>query len=340
MTEERHGRGLQAIEQSREARGKIRWPSTKFWGWAGLILVVSAILNWKWSQGRLESQRSELMARQRAVATELGPRWLPLQDRIEGWTMELAKEPGAEIADQEALKAWEFRDKPGIYLRLTADQGTSVESIRKGARDSLRDAFTACLMRASNPNPLAGAECKRTRECQRGEFCNELDRCTRPAQPYNLRVAYRALRVLTDEWVNEVQEVTTDLRLRVLAGSFDDTTQDDLPVAIDLLARAQYFLLVLDEIPTNAALPATDAGSLGEAIQAVPHHARIGIWRLSDGKAMLRLRREASGQLLGATPMIEADVMAARQQQTNSCALALAVRLAMGDKDASVVPPQ
>jgi hypothetical protein len=62
------------------------------------------------------------------------------------------------------------------------------------------------------------------------------------------------------------------------------------------------------------------------------------VWRLNDGKQILRLRREARAQLLGAIPSGDADVLASTMQQANSCALALEVRSAMGDTSAGSVP--
>lgn len=306
-------------------------------GYGAIIVAIILIFQWKWSQGEMESARQALMARQRAVAVELGPRWTPMRDKIEKWTLDLAKEAGPEVIDKSALAdpqhPWDFREKAGLYLRMRAADVTSAEDIRKKARDSLRDAFTACLMRVSNPNPLAGKECLKTRECPSGEFCNENDHCSRPAQPFNLRVAYRTLFVLSDEWVRDVQDANSDIRLRLLTTSFDDTTKDDLPLAADLLARAQYFMLVLDEDPAEKLEKPTL-----EAIEATTHQARIGVWRLSDDKLVLRVRREAAGQLLGATPAVDVDVMDARQRQANSCALALAVREAMGDRSGAALP--
>jgi hypothetical protein len=330
MSEEPRPRGLPSIEEARRARGKLQWPSTKFWAWAGLVLAVMGIFHWKRSQGEVESARQALMAKQRAVATELGPRWMPLRDKIEGWTLAMAGAPSADLVDVDALKGWDFRDKPGIYLRMRVDEAKDVASIQKGAKDSLRDAFTACLMRVPNPNPLAGQECKRTRDCPRGEMCNELDHCALPSQPYNLRVAYRTLNVLSDAWVRDVLDATNELRVRLLAGTFDDVSRLDLPVAVDLLTRAQYFLLVLDENPADGA-PAVrpDGGTVTEAVLATPHSARVGLWRLSDGKQVLRIRRDASGQLMGSAPPSDPDVADARQRQANSCALALDVRTAM-----------
>lgn len=330
-------RGLPAIADAREARKKTRWPTTKFWGWSALVLIAGFILHWKWSQSEVESARQALLAKQRAVMVELGPRWLPLRDKVEGWTLGLAKEVGSEIVDRDALAGWDFRDKPGLYLRMRVEEAKDAEAIRRGAKASLHDGFTACLLRVANADPFGGRECKKTRDCPAGEQCNEADRCARPSQPYNLRVAYRALNILSDEWIRDVQDSTAELRVRMLAQAFDDTVRDDLPIAADLLTRAQYFLVLLDETPPDLAVP--DGGTATQAVQGAAHAARVGLWRLSDGKQVLRIRREAGAELLGAEPTTAPQVLAARQRQAQSCALALAVRQSMGDGGAGTLTP-
>ena len=325
-------RGLRAIDVAREQRSKMRWPSARFWAYVALILAVSFVLHWKWSQGRLEGERQALLAKQRGVGAELGPRWFPLRDSIEGWVTELAKAGDVtDVVDKAALASWDFREKPGIYLRLRVDEASTIEGVRAGAKGSLRDAFTSCFTRAPNESALTGKECKRTGDCERGQLCNENDRCAKPAQPYNLRVAYRALRVLTDEFVREVQDAN-DIGLRALGAAFDDAARDDFPTAIDLLTRAQYFLVVLDEgvdqLPEGS--PKTGAGA-SEALLARPHFARVAVYRLSDKKLVLRTRREAGGVVLGGDAALDPQVAAARARQINSCALAMAVRGVMGD---------
>jgi hypothetical protein len=78
-----------------------------------------------------------------------------------------------------------------------------------------------------------------------------------------------------------------------------------------------------------------------EAVQGVPHMARIAVWRLTDGKQLLRVRREGGGELLGGVRTSDGAVMAAARRQANSCALALSVREAIGDPNVpKVAPPQ
>lgn len=339
--DEPRNRGLPSIQQARDARaeGKTRWPSPKFWAYAALVLAISFILHWKWSGDDVKRTQAKLLADQRGVAAELGPRWLPLRQRIEGWVTALAKSPGPEVIDREALAAWDFRTRPGIYLRLRVEDALTPDDIRAGARESLRDGFTACLMRVPNASATAGKECKRTRDCPAREFCNEQDHCSRPAQPFNLRVAYRTMHILTDEWVREVQAADTELRTRLYVANFEDAIRDDLPLAAEFLTQAQYLLVVLDETPKGMSLPGADAGSAEEVVQGVPHASRVAVFRLSDDKVLLRVRRESGGELIGIAPQADSEVLAARARQANSCALALAVREAMGDKGAAAVPP-
>lgn len=335
-------RGLKSVHEHRESRGKMRWPPAKYWGWAGVVMLLMGIFHYKRTLGELDRMRTQLLGKQRFVKQELEPKWAPLRDKIEGWTQALTKAPPEDLVDRDALAGWSFRDKKGIYLRLRAEDAETPESIRKAAKDSLRDAFTACLAIAPNPNPIAGKECKKSSECERGEHCNEQDHCSRPAQPFNLRIAYRAFAVLSDDWVREVQE-GNEMTVRALDGTFDDLVRDDMPMATDLLREAQYFLLVIDEKAEGEPpppAPGTDKTSkAAETRQAMQHFARIGVWRIKDDKQVIRLRRETSGQLLGATGALEPEVAEARQRQANSCSLAIEVRQAMGDTNAAAVPP-
>lgn len=333
-------RGLPSLAQSKQDRvaGKVRYPSTKFWGWAAIVLAVTGIVHWKRSQAEVESMRSSLLAKQRAVVTELGPRWLPLREKIENWTTELAKDPGGEVVNKDILASWKFLDKPGIYLRLDVDQAATAQDLHKAANDSLRDGFTACLFRAENKNQLSGKDCKLTRECAMGEICNELSHCAPPAQPYNLRVAYRSLRVLSNDFIHDVQEASGELELRKFVLFFDDASQDDLPVVIPLLEKAQYFAVVLDENVDKLEVP--QGSTKSEALRAVSHASRVGIWRLSDGKLVVRLRRTPDVDMKQSGAQLDERVMAAQKRQALSCALAGSVREAMGDSDIAIDKPQ
>ena len=295
-------------------RGRIRWPSPKFLR-RGLILACCFIFHWKRTEGEVESARQTLLAQQRGVKAELGPRWFPLRDKVERWSLELAKGPAEDVVDKDALAQWDFRTKAGIYLRMRASDASTADAIRAGAKDSLRDAFTSCLVTFPNPNAFAGAECKHTRDCPSGEYCNETDHCSKAAQPFNLRVAYRTMNILTDKWVEEVQEAEQrhpHPRARRRLRRHDPRRRAARRRAAD--ARPVFLLLVLDEGAPAAASAGADAGATADTLLAQAHSARVGLWRLTDDKLILRLRRQAGGDLIGAGPPVDDAVLAASRR--------------------------
>jgi len=331
--EESRTRGLLAIEEARQKRREGRLPSipTRFWLWVLTALVAWAILYWRKTQGEIESQKAALFARQRGILAELGPRFDPLKERLENWTVE-ASGPYTEDLVASDVKTWDFRALPCIYLRLRLADATSVKSIRKAANDSLRDAFTACLFREPNPDPTSGPPCKASHDCAKGTFCNEVDHCMPPAQPYNMRTAYHGTRVLSDDWTVSLKSASDDMRMRLLEREFESAVKDDVPLVIDILTRAQFFLLVLDEDAPGA--PALPPGkSQLEAIQALPHPARVFLFGLKPGldRPLLRIRRDVAGRFIqtGESVPTDPDVLDAQQRQVNSCQLALSVREAL-----------
>jgi hypothetical protein len=323
-------RGLAAIEEGRQRRGSFQNIPGRVLLWMFIILAAWAIIYWKYSQEKVEKARNALLAKQRDAASELGPRFLPLRDKLEQWVLAAAGPWPGDLIAAEAASA-PFRTNPSIYLRVLAEEAADIKTLREAAQGSLRDAFTSCLYRGNNPDPWSGPECNFNRDCEPGLHCNEARHCTRPAQPFNLRVFYRGARVLSDEWIKEVREAPEDMRVRLLDHDFDAAVKEDIPLAIDLLVRAQYFLLVLDEKPADLST-VPDAGTLMESLQLTSHPARVLVWDIAGDKQLLRLRTDAAAQVLG--PGADARTSQAIQRQANSCAIAAAVRKALGDHDA------
>ncbi len=314
--EKPRARGLPSIQQAREGRaeGRARMPAPKFWAYAGLVLAIGFILRWKWSDAEIEHTKAQLLANQRAAVATFGPLWdgqgldagvagHPLRNRIEAWVTALAKDPGPEVIERETLAKWDFRTRPGIYLRLLVDEAKTPEDIRKGARNSLRDGFTACLNIPGNPNPLAGKACKKNHDCAHRETCNEQDHCSLLAQPFNLRVAYQTLHILSPEWRSEVEADDSDLRIRLFVKSYEDARDDDLPLAAELLQKAQYFLVVLDETPPGTPTQRRDArrGGAGHAAlrprRGVPARGQQGAPAREARVGRRAHRRDAAGRL-------------------------------------------
>jgi hypothetical protein len=330
MEPEKRTRGLPAVADGRERRKGFSFLSGRVLLWIAIILAAWAIIYWKYTQEKIEKARNALLARQRDAAAELGPRFLPLRDKLERWILEAA---GPWQSDQIAPDAKDapFQTKPSVYLRILAEEATDTKTIRGAAYGSLRDAFTSCLFRGNNPDPWSGPECSFNRDCGQSLTCNETHHCTVSAQPFNLRVFYRGSRMLTDDWIKEVRDASDDMRIRLLDHDLDITVKEDVPAAIDVLARAQYFLLVLDEKPADLTV-VPDAGTPMESLQTVAHPARVFVWDIAHDKLLLRIRTDAAAQLTG--PSTDAKTTLAIKRQANSCALAVGVRKALGDQDA------
>jgi hypothetical protein len=136
--------------------------------------------------------------------------------------------------------------------------------------------------------------------------------------------------VLGEEWTVRLRTASDDMTMRLLEREFDSAVKDDIPAVIDLMTRAQFFLLVLDEDPEAA--PADGKLDL-ESIQASQHDARVFLFGLRPGmeKPLLRLRRRVAGQFMptGENAPKDPEILASQQRQVNSCQLALSVREAI-----------
>lgn len=334
-------RGLPSLNQARGERrralvlGRAKMPGipVHFWLWTAVAMTAFGIVYWRVARGELESARSRVLAKQRAMSVALGKKLFPFRDQTEGWVRELSgKWPGNLTAS--GIDAEAVRRSPSTYLRLRLSSAKSATSIRKAVKTSLRDGFTSCLFVSDKaPDPRAGKSCRIGADCAPGELCNEWNTCVQPTQPYNLRLAYRTLRVLSDEWTEEVHQATSELGLLAYDRDLDSVAEHDVPVTLELITRARYFTVVLDEDP-DAGLPAglPDAGETPEErLQRVAHMARVGIWDLKTGTPVLRLRAEASGRFvqMGRRQPSGAESLAAQSRQVNNCQLALEVRAAL-----------
>jgi len=335
-------RGLPSVNQAKAEQrravvfGRVRLSGVPphFWLWSLTAIGLFSVVYWRIAQGHLESAKAQVMAKQRAIARTIGPSILPFRDKVEGWATELAGPyPGDRVIAAPAYD--QIRQSPGVYLRLRLANAKTAKDIRKAARVSLHDGFTSCMfVHKDAPDPTQGPACKVTSECAPGKLCNEWSVCTDPPVPYNMRLAYRTLRVLSNEWTDELHGATSELAVTAYDRDLDSVTRYDVRIAAEILARSRYFTLVLDEDPTEG-LPKEipDAGETPEErVQRIGHPARVGIWDLSDGRQVLRLRSDASGEFvaMGVRKVQPPEIVAAEARQVNGCTLALAVRAALG----------
>lgn len=338
---QQHIRGLPSLNEAKAARARVavtgkvrlRWMRPVFWLWTGLILAAFGVIYWRIAAGQLQSQKSGVAAKQRAVRKTLGPKLLPFVEQVENWAMELARGSAAEAIAQEV--EWEaLAKKPGVYLRLLASKAETPASIRRAAAISLNDGFTSCFfIREGAPDPTLGPKCETSASCEPGLLCNEWDVCSVVPRPYNMRLAYRAWRILSDDFTRQLQDSTDDLQVRLLDRELDQVTKVDVPVAIEVLQRAKTVTVVLDESPEGALGVGTHPGepplTEEQRVQGLPHYARVGIWDVGSQRQLVRWRGQAHSRIvtLGRVqPVLEPEVDAARTRQANSCVLATALK--------------
>jgi hypothetical protein len=307
--------GLQSIHQLRgdRERGRYSRATGSLAAAAGGALVAILVGYHFLSERALDESKAGLLAKQRAVSATLGAKWFPLRDKVEKLTTDAAAHFDGDHIDATAA-SWDFRTLPGLYLRIRVEDAKDIPTLRRSAPTSLRDGFVSCFLREPNPAATRG-------EPDAGAFAE---------QPWNLKKAYAATRILTDEWVSEVKIAPDPLRLRVFEQQYDVAVRDEIPQAIDLLERAQFFLLVVDEGSGDAVAEAGAAAS-EEALQEVPHFARVHVLNLKTGTEILRVRRnaEASFMFAGEKPVSDPETLTAMKRQVNNCALAKAVEAAI-----------
>lgn len=321
---------------------RVRAMPPQFWLWALLAIGVFSVVYWKFAQGKLESQKSGVMAKQRAMAQTVGAKLLPLRDRIEAYAQSLAS--GTTFADEVAdgVRYEDLASTPSIYLRLRQSSAGSPKDIRAAAVRSLHDGFTSCFfVHARRSDPTTGTACKSPADCLKGELCNEYDHCAPPPEPFNMRLAYRSLRVLSSEWTDELHQAESELAVVAYDRDLDRVTEEDVPVAAKILARAKQFVLLLDEDPPGGLPPSNVNGDAGawesdeERVQRVAHFVRLGVWDLEKDKVLLRLRRKADGRIVpaGKQPVTRVESINAQQRQAVSCMFALEVKSLLTAKE-------
>ncbi len=311
--------GLKAVYEGREQRkpgGKYGRPSTAVY-LLGVGAVLASLVVYKVvDEYELASDRRELLSQQRAMKSTIGAVWGPLEEQIVSYVVDAAKSFQGDFVDSEAAR-WDFRSQPGLYLRMRVADAKDAASVRAAAAESQKDAFTGCFLREANPLGLRG-------EVDGGAF---------PEQPWNLGQAYRATRVLGDDWAEGVKAADDKMRLRVFKEQYEKAAKVDMKVAADIVKQARFLLLVLDEDSPDA--KGEDGRPVDEAaIQLVPHWARVHVLDLRTKNELLRLRRESNGAYrpVGEQAITDPETRAALQRQVNNCALAQWVGRAIADK--------
>lgn len=332
--------GLRAIHEARTSRtrsSKLSQITPRAW-----LVLLSAVFTaitvaWFVRERSLTNDKNELLAKHRAAVATVGAEWFPLRDTIEQRVLAASGPYEGDYVDPE-IASWDFRSRPGIYLRLRAEYARDVEVLRDKAMDSVRDSFAACLLRPENESTAAMAR----GEPDAGASFQD--------QPWNLRLAYHSTRLLTDEWAAEASDAIDEISLRLFVHQYEKAIEQEIPLAIDIIKRAEFFLFVLDEDAPEAAQLAReeDAGAVTqEHLQQVLHPARVHLVDLKTGREVLRLRREVDAhfRFAGERAVRSGEVLAAMKRQVNNCALAQSVWEAIearapgaADADADAAP--
>ena len=127
-----------------------------------------------------------------------------------------------------------------------------------------------------------------------------------------------------------MKDAREELFVRAAELQYEKAEKEEIPLAINIVKRAQFFLLVLDEDAPEAQELAkeTDAGKVTWAeVQQVAHPARVHVVNLKTGQEVIRLRRsaEAGFRFAGERAVGDPAVRAAMKRQVNNCALAQVV---------------
>jgi hypothetical protein len=270
------------------------------WRWVGVafaFVALALVVHFVRTDRALKAERSRVLKQLGALKGSIQDDYTRVRDQVETWTVAAATKPYAgDMVDRDA-RAVPWRERPSIYLRMRVEDAKSVDAVHKNARTVALDAIPSCLLR-----PRAGG-------------------------PWTWGEVVTRFEMLGIEYVKDVSSTTNDLRMRNLAYALDYYEKNDFPALSEALKKAEYLVLALDEDPTQ--IPATSAAFGPEAtpaqrILSVPHPVRLQVWRLAEGREILRLRRtpEASvvqvqGDVVGSAAGVEL-----RKAQALGCAVA------------------
>jgi hypothetical protein len=286
----------------------------------GVSAILGSLVVYHYvSDYQLDAQKHDILSEQHAMKATIGAEWFPLRDEIESYVLAAAKSYEGDFVDSAASR-WDFRSMPGLYLRMRVADAKDAASLRAAAAESQRDGFVGCLLREPN---RAGAMGDR----DGGAF---------PEQPWNLGRAYKATRVLTDEWAEQVKAADDKMQVRVVQEQYDKASAVDMKTAAEIVKQAKFLLLVLDEDGENAsAAKPSDGGAIDEAsLQLVAHPSRVHVVDLRTKSVVVRLRREGNAAFMfaGEHAMTDPETRDAMQRQVNNCSLADKVRAAIEEK--------
>lgn len=185
------------------------------WAWllggVGLVIVFVFVYRARES-ARTEALRSELLETHARELGDLQDRYMTFRERLEHWTLDAVAAGEPERWVDPRLRISGLHSGEGIYLRLMAEYGTTLEGIEGSAFAMEEDSLTRCLGIA----------------------------------PASARGLYESGQFLTPTWVDGIRTEPDLLRLRLFDEQMANAIDADVPVLTTMMA-AQYFLLVVQQ---------------------------------------------------------------------------------------------
>ena len=217
---------------------------------------------------------------------QLGPvrtHFEKVRNNIEAWTIaEAARTPNRVV--NEHLNVDALQKSPGLYLRVNANDAKNREALEKAALQMRPDAITRCLGVA----------------------------------PASARGLYELGGFLLPDWLKQVHDAPSIIRLRVLDDELNRRMHRDLP-SIATMLEAEWFLLAIERGDNHRDAPVD-----------------MYLWNLRTGAQLLAVRTQAHGLLIPAranyagqpdSPYLATQVLTGA---TNDCSIASQVRAATG----------
>ncbi len=275
--------------------GQIPWGIVL--GVASLVSLVALFYYYSYRKD-LTGERARILKERRRLADDISNDYGTMRAKVEPWAIELATKPfGVENVDVEA-KNLTWRERPSIYLHVRAEDAKTPELVHAAAKLSSLDGISSCLLRV------------------KGSY-----------GPWGWGEIVARAEMLGSDFTTDVRDTDNDLRLRNLAYALDQYRQNDFPFARDGLRMAEYVIVAIDEdpgqVPGSSLAFGADA-SIAQKIASVAHPVRLAIYRLTDGKELLRVRRTADAQVLQVQgdPTAPGAGLEIRRMQALGCAMA------------------
>jgi hypothetical protein len=254
----------------------------------------------------LRAERSRILRQLNGMKGSVQTEYGKLREQAEAWTVAAATKPyPGDLIDRDA-RALNWRERPAVYLRLRVEEAKTLDVVHTNAKAVAIDSIASCLLRARAGGPW----------------------------PYGEVVT--RMEMLGVDFIKDVSSTTNDLRMRNLTFALDYWEKNDFPTVRDASKEAEYFVLALDEDPTP--MPTTSAvfgatATPSQRIASVSHPIRLHVWRLLEGREILRVRRtpeanvvQVQGDVVGPAAGIEL-----RKAQALGCSFSTEALDMLGD---------